>query len=354
MRPNLRRGSETHMNVMFHLFAAALAVAAIPNNAWTSPVVDFYKDKSIRLIISGESGGTYDTDGRMVARHIGKHIPGNPRVVPENMLGASGRVAANYLYNAAPKDGTVVAILQQSVPLGQALGESGISYDASRFNWLGSPVRPDETLVVWHTTGVKTMEDAKKKEVIIGATSPTGMNYLYPKLANELLGTKFKIVTGYPGGTPIMLALERGEVEGRGSNPWSDWKTRKPDWVRDKKIVPLMQMSLFKHPELPNVPLMVDLAPNDTARSVFELVTITGELGRPFLTSPDVPEERVKALRDAFDATMKDPEFLAEAAKMQKEIHPIHWQEMDDLVKRVLSAPQSAKDILKTALKPAG
>ena len=238
------------------------------------------------------------------------------------MLGASGRVAANYLYNAAPKDGTVIAILQQSVALGQALGESGIQYDAARFNWIGSPVRPDETLVVWHTTGVKSIEDAKKKEVIIGATSPTGMNYLYPKLANELLGTKFKIVTGYPGGTPIMLALERGEVEGRGSNPWSDWKASKPDWVKEKKIVPLMQMSLFKHPDLPDVPLMVDLAPNETARAVFELVTITGELGRPFLTAPDVPADRVKALRDAFDATMKDPEFLAEAARTQKKSIP--------------------------------
>ena len=341
-------------SLLFNLFAAALAVAAIPDGAHAESAADFYKDKSIRLIISGESGGTYDTDGRLLAKHIARHIPGNPRVIPENMLGASGRVAANYLYNAAPKDGTVIAILQQSVALGQALGESGIQYDAARFNWIGSPVRPDETLVVWHTTGVKSIEDAKKKEVIIGATSPTGMNYLYPKLANELLGTKFKIVTGYPGGTPIMLALERGEVEGRGSNPWSDWKARKPDWVKEKKIVPLMQMSLFKHPDLPDVPLMVDLAPNETARAVFELVTITGELGRPFLTAPGVPADRVKALRDAFDATMKDPDFLAEAARTQKEIHPIHWEEMDKLVKRVLSAPKEARDILKAALKPAG
>ena len=340
------------MKIAARRFVTALLLAAIPGVAQAQSVADFYKDKSIRVIISGESGGTYDSDGRLLAKHLAKHIPGNPRVIPENMLGASGRVAANYLYNGAPKDGTVIAILQQSVALGQALGESGIQYDAARFNWLGSPVRPDETLVVWHTTGVKTIEDAKKKEVIIGATSPTGMNYLYPRLANELLGTKFKIVTGYPGGTPIILALERGEVEGRGSNPWSDWKTRKPDWVKDKKIIPLMQMSLFKHPDLPNVPLMVDLAPNENARAVFELVTITGELGRPFLTAPNVPVDRVKALRDAFDATMKDPEFLADAARTQKEIHPIHWEEMDQLVKRVLDAPQNAKDYLKAVLKP--
>src|SRR4051812_1434444 len=313
---------------------------------------EFFGRTSMRLIISADPGGSYDQIGRLVSRHLGKHIAGRPRVIPENMLGASGRVAANYMYRVAPQDGSVIAIVQQSIPMGQALGESGIQYDAARFNWIGSPVRPDETLVVWHTTGVRSIEDAKKKEIVIGATSPTGMNYVYPKLANELLGTRFKIVSGYPGGTPIILALERGEVEGRGSNPWSDWKTRKPDWVRDKKIIPLMQMSLFKHPDLPDVPLMVDLAPNETARAVFELVTITGELGRPFLTAPDVPADRVKALRDAFKATMKDPEFLAEAAKTQKEIHPIYSEEMDRLVKRVLSAPKEAKDILKAALKP--
>ena len=286
----------------------------------------------------------------MVSRHIGKHLPGNPRVVPENMLGASGRVAANYMYNAAPRDGSVIAVLQQSVPMGQALGEGGIQYDAARFNWIGSPVRPDETLVVWHTTGVKTIEDAKKKEVIIGATSPTGMNYVYPKLANELLGTKFKIVAGYPGGTPIVLALERGEVEGRGSNPWSEWKATKPEWVREGKIIPIMQMSLFKHPDLPHVPLMIDLAPNENVRTVFELISITGELGRPFLTSPGVPAERVAALREAFARTMDDPDFLADARKVRQEIQLVGWKEMESHVQRVLGASPAAIDLLKAAL----
>ena len=151
-------------SLLFNFFAAALAVAAIPNVSHADSAADFYKDKSIRLIISGESGGTYDTDGRLLAKHMARHIPGNPRIIPENMLGASGRVAANYLYNAAPKDGTVIAILQQSVALGQALSESGIQYDAARFNWIGSPVRPDETLVVWHTTGVKSIETPRKRK----------------------------------------------------------------------------------------------------------------------------------------------------------------------------------------------
>jgi len=326
----------------------ALAATLVPARAQS--VADFYSRTPVRLIISADPGGSYDQIGRLLARHLGRLIPGNPRVVPENMLGASGRVAANYLAHAAPKDGSVIGLIQQSIPMGQALGEGGVQYDAGRFNWLGSPVRLDETLVVWHTTGVRTIEDAKAKPVIIGATSPTGMNYVYPKLANELLGTRFKIVTGYAGGTPIVLALERGEVEGRGSNPWSEWKASKPDWVREGKIVALMQMSLFKHPDLPHVPLMIDLAPDDTVRSIFELVSIVGEIGRPFVTSPGVPPERVAALREAFRLTMADPDFLADAARSHIEIHPILADELDELVRRVLGSPKHAIDLLKSAL----
>ena len=334
-----------------------LAICALMLSASASLAqspADFYARTSVRLVISADPGGSYDQIGRLVSRHLGKHIPSNPRVVPENMLGASGRVAANYLYHAAPKDGSVVGLIQQSIPMGQALGENGIQYDAARFNWLGSPVRLDETLVVWHTAGVRSIDDAKKKEVIIGATSPTGMNYVYPKLANELLGTRFKIVTGYPGGTPIVLALERGEVEGRGSNPWSEWKATKPDWVREGKIIALMQMSLFKHPDLPHVPLMIELAPNETVRSIFELVSITGEIGRPLVASPGVPPERVAAVRDAFRKTMADPELKADAARSHIDIEPIFAEELDALVRRVLSASKGATDLLKAALASKG
>jgi tripartite-type tricarboxylate transporter receptor subunit TctC len=328
----------------------ALAACLWANAGHADAISDFYAGKTVRLIVSADPGGSYDSDARLVARHLGKHIPGNPRIVPENMLGASGRVAANYMYNVAPKDGSVIAVVQQSIPMGQAIGEIGVQYDAGRFNWIGSPVRPDEVLVVWHGTGVRTIEDAKKKEVIIGATSTTGMNYVYPKLANEILGTKFKIVSGYAGATHINLALQRGEVEGRGSNPWSEWKTSYPEWVKEKKIIPLMQMSLFKHRDLPDVPLLVDLAPNEDARAAFRLLSITGELGRPFLAPPGVPADRVAALRQAFAATMADPEFQADAAKMEREIDPILGAELESLVQRALSSPKSATDLLKSAL----
>jgi tripartite-type tricarboxylate transporter receptor subunit TctC len=328
--------------------ALAVIVGAAPGRA--DPVADFYGHTSIRMVISADPGGSYDSDSRLVARYLGRHIPGNPKVVPENMIGASGRLAANYMYRSAPQDGSVIAVVQQSIPMGQAVGESGVQYDAARFNWIGSAVRPDEVLVVWSSTGVRTIEDARNRPVIIGATSPTGMNYVYPKLANELLGTKFKIVTGYAGATHINLALERGEVEGRGSNPWSEWKTAKPEWVRDGKIVPLIQMTLIRHPDLPNVPRLIDLATSADMRTVFELISITGELGRPLLTAPGVPADRVAALRQAFDETMLDPDFLADAAKMEREIHPIPAAELESLVQRQLSAPKSAIDLLKAAL----
>ncbi|HEY3642794.1 MAG TPA: hypothetical protein VGL31_17010 [Xanthobacteraceae bacterium] len=327
-----------------------LASSVWPSVSDADAIADFYARTAIRMVIAADPGGSYDSDARLVARHLGRHIPGNPKIVPENMIGASGRVAANYMYRSAPQDGSVIAAVQQTIPLGQAVGESGIQYDAARFNWIGSPVRPDEVLVVWHSTGVRTIEDAKKRQVIIGATSPTGMNYVYPKLANEFLGTRFKIVTGYAGATHINLAMERGEVEGRGSNPWSEWKTQKPDWVREGKIVPLMQMTLIRHPDLPDVPRLIDLGGNADVRTVFELISISGEIGRPLLTAPGVPAERAAALRQAFIETMLDPEFLGDAAQMERETHPIPGLELQSLVQRELSAPKSAIDLLKAAL----
>jgi len=328
----------------------ALITGGLMGAARAQTVAEFYARTPIRMLITADPGGSYDSNARLVGRHLGKHIPGNPRIVAEQMGGASGRVAANYLYNVAPKDGSVIAIVQQSLPMGQATGETGVQYDAARFNWIGSPILLDDVLIVWHATGVRSMEDAKKKEVIIGATSATGTNYIYPKLTNELLGTKFKIVTGYQGATPIKLALERGEVEGHGSNPWSDWKLTRPDWVRDKKIVPLMQMSLEKHRDLPDVPLLIDLATNPDVKAAFELMSVTADIGRPFVTAPGVPAERVVALRQAFAKTMTDPEFLADAAKANIDIKLVDGHELEALVARVLGSPRSAVALLKSAL----
>jgi tripartite-type tricarboxylate transporter receptor subunit TctC len=328
----------------------ALILGFASSAASAQTAAEFYARTTIRVVIAADPGGSYDNNARLVVRHLGRHIPGSPRLVAEQMVGASGRVAASYLYNVAPKDGSVIALVQQSVPMSQATGESGVQYDAGRFNWIGSPILLDDVLVVWHASGVRSMEDAKKKEVVIGATSPTGTNYVYPKLTNELLGTKFKIVTGYQGAAAIKLAMERGEVEGHGSNPWSDWKVTKPDLVRDKKIIPLMQMSLEKHPDLPDVPLLIDLATNPDVKAVFELMSVTADIGRPFVTAPGVPADRVAALRQGFEKMTKDPDFLADAAKANIDIKLLDGHELEGLVQRVLSSPKSAVELLKSAL----
>jgi tripartite-type tricarboxylate transporter receptor subunit TctC len=332
------------------LIASALMATLLPAAARAQSVAEFYARANLRLIVAADPGASYDSDARLVARHLSKHLPGNPKITIENMLGASGRIAANFLYNLAPRDGSVIGAVQQSIPLAQLIGDTGVQYDAAAFSWIGSPVRPDEVIVVWHTTGVRSIEDAKKKEVVIGATTPTGMNYVYPKLVKEFLGARFKIVTGYHGAMQINLALERGEVEGRGSNPWAEWKTARPDWVRDGKIVPILQMTLTKRGDLPDVPRLIDLAPTPEIRSVFEVMSITADIGRPLLIPPGVPADRVAALRQAFDETVTDPEFLADAAQMEREISPVKGTELQGLVRRVLDTPKPSVELLKTAL----
>jgi tripartite-type tricarboxylate transporter receptor subunit TctC len=323
---------------------------ALPRHGVAETVAEFYGRTGVRLLITADPGGSYDTNARLVGRHLGRHIPGSPRLLLEQMPGASGRIGANYLYNIAPKDGSLIALVQQSVPMAQVTGESGVQYDASRLNWIGSPILLDDVLVVSHAAGVHSIEDAKKKSIVVGATTPTGTNYIYPKLTNELIGTRFRIVTGYHGAIAIKLAMERGEVEGHGSNPWSDWKISRPDWVKEKKIVPLMQMSLEKHRDLPDVPRLVDLATTADVQAVFELMSVTADIGRPFVAPPGVPADRLAALRRAFAETMTDPEFLADAKKTNIEIRFVSGEELHGMVERVLTSPRNAVALLKSAL----
>lgn len=331
--------------------AASIAILALcVTPAAANTVADFYKGVTIRMMIGVAVGGSYDTMGRLVSRHIGRHIPGNPRIQVENMPGASGRVAANWAATLAARDGSVLIAAQESLPLGQAMGEAGVRYDAAKFHWIGNPTDPISVLAVWHSSGVTSIDDAKRIEVTIGATSATGTNYLIPKMINDLVGTKFKIITGYSGGNAIDIALERGEVQGRGSNPWSDYKRRKPEWVSSGKIIPLVQMTLSKHPDLAKVPRLVDLANDEMSARVFELYSVTSAIGRPIFTPPDVPAERVAALRAAFDATMKDPEFLADAERSREDIDPVPGVELQKLVERVLATPTDTVEKLKLAL----
>jgi tripartite-type tricarboxylate transporter receptor subunit TctC len=324
---------------------------ALAGPAAAQTVEEFYKGKTIDLVISFTAGGGYDAYARLMARHIGDHIPGKPTIVPRNMPGGGGRVAGNYLYNVARKDGTVLAVIDQSLALEQARGDKTIQFDAVKFNWIGNPAAENNTTVTWHTSPVKTIEDAKKQEVPIGATG-NNTSAQFPKAMNALVGTKFKVVYGYPGGNDINLAMERGEVAGRGSNSWGSWKGTRPDWIRDKKINILVQIGLKKTADLPDVPLLMDLASNPEDKAVLRLLSSPTAIGRPLLAPPGVPADRVKALRAAFDAMLKDPAFIEEAKKQNLDIEPVPGEELQQIVAEIAGAPKASIDRLNEIIGP--
>jgi tripartite-type tricarboxylate transporter receptor subunit TctC len=318
--------------------AALLAVAGLmAPDAQADAVSDFYRGKTVNVLIGVGAGGEYDLQARLVAKHIGRHIPGNPSVVPQNMTGASGLKMQNYLYVQAPRDGTYIGMSQNAFPAAQAAGLPGIQFDAAKFAWLGAIAPVVETMTVWHTSGIASIDDARKRETIAGATSRGAITYIYAAMMNELFGTRFKIVTGYNGGNEINLAMERGEVDAR-NNTWSSWKTTKPMWLAEKKINIIAQAGP-RAPDL-DAPSVEQFAKTTEDRRVIELVVSGTQLGRPLFITPGVPEERVKALRAAFDATMKDPEFLAEAASLNYEVAPVGGETLQKIVEKVLATPQ--------------
>jgi tripartite-type tricarboxylate transporter receptor subunit TctC len=309
----------------------------------------FYKGKQIDFIIGYTPGGGYDTYARLVARHIGQFIPGNPSIVARNMPGGGSRVAAGYMFRIAPKDGTVLATADQSLALQQAVGDKTIQFDTTKFNYIGNPSAENNTTAVWATSGITSIEDATKKEVPMGATGGSTSSQ-YPKVMNALLGTKFKIILGYPGGNDINLAMEKGEVAGRGSNSWASWKATRPDWLANKKINILVQIGLTKAHDLPNVPLLIDLAKNDADRAVLRLLSAPATIGRPIFTTPDVPAERVKALREAFEKTMKDPAFLEDAGRAKLDLDPVSGEELQKIVTEIMTTPKETADRLSSII----
>ena len=305
--------------------------------AQAQSVAEFYRGKTVNVLIGVGVGGEYDLQARLVARHIGKHIPGNPLVVPQNMTGAGGIKMANFLFTQAARDGTNIGMLGNNFPATQAVGGQGVQFDAVKFLWLGSMAAVVETMAVWHTAGVKTIDDLRSKEIIAGASGRGAITYIYPSMMNEFLGTKFKLVTGYEGGNQINLAMERGEVQAR-NNTWSSWKATKPIWVRDKLINVIAQAGP-RASDL-DAPSVEELAKTPDDRKLIELVTSGTHLGRPMATTPDVPADRLAALRAAYRATMTDPEFRADATKAGFEIAPVYGEDMQKIVERIMSTPK--------------
>jgi tripartite-type tricarboxylate transporter receptor subunit TctC len=319
------------------LVCGAIALAMGGGTAQADAIADFYRGKTVNVLIGVGVGGEYDIQARLVARHIGKHIPGNPTVVAQNMTGAGGLKMLNYLYTVAPRDGTSIGMIQNAFPAMQAIGREGVQYDAAKMSWLGTIAPVVETMAVWHAAKVNSIDDARKREVIAGASGRGAITFTYPALMNELFGTKFKIVTGYTGGNQINLAMERGEVEAR-NNTWSSWKATKAAWLKENKIAIIAQAGP-KAPDL-DAPSIEDMTKSPEDRQLVELIMSGTQFGRPMTTNAGVPAERVAALRAAFAATMKDPEFLAEAAKLNFEVRPVLGEAMQRIVEKVLATPK--------------
>jgi tripartite-type tricarboxylate transporter receptor subunit TctC len=331
---------------MFAGWTALLAaLGASPAQADT--VAEFYRGKTINVYIGVNVGGGYDFEARLLARFMKAHIPGNPTLVPQNMIGAGGIKMANFLYSIAPQDGTAIGMFPNTLIAVQAVGTEGAQYDANRFSWLGTMSTSPLTFTVWHTTGVRTIEEARRRELVVAASNKGAITYTFPRMLNEFLGFKLKIVSGYQGNSTMVVAMERGEVDGV-SNTWDSWKSLNPAWIAEKKINLILQTEP-KSKELA-IPSVLELARNEDDRKVMALIVSGDALGKPLATAPNVPAERVKALRDAFDATIKDPEFIKAATAARIDINPISGVALQDAVQNVLATPKNLIDRAKAII----
>jgi tripartite-type tricarboxylate transporter receptor subunit TctC len=312
---------------------AALGCLLLAMPASQAQTPSFAK-KTVNIYIANTAGGSYDLYGRLIARHLGNHLPGNPAVVANNMPGGGGIVAANYLYQVAPKDGTAMAVLIETVAVEQALQEPTVKYDAAKFTWIGRVASSVNIHFQWHTSKVQSIEDAFKYETTVAGAGPGNLSEIVPKILDGAIGTKFKVISGYPASNEAMIAMERGEVEGH-SSTYDSVKAVHPDWITDKRVNIVVQYSLRRHPELADVPTTVELARNEEQRGILTAVASAAEIGKFILSTPGVPTDRVTALRRAFDAMVKDDEFIAEAQKLRIELLPLAGEELQQIVRSV-------------------
>lgn len=319
------------------LTAATAALAGLSALAQTP--AEFYKGKQIHLIVGSDPGGGYDTYARTLARHLERHLPGKATLLVQNMQGAGGVVATNWLYNIAAKDGTYIGMPQRGTPFLAFFGKKGPSFDPVKFNWLGSLNNETGVITLWHTVPVKTIAQAMKTEVLIGGSGPNDTE-TYPALMNNTIGTKFRIISGYPSTTGITLAMERGEVQGL-SQSWSSFKSEKPEWVRENKLTILVQISNTKHPDLPNVPTVMEFVKDPEHKAIWNIMLAQKAMGRPFAAPPGVPKDRVQALRAAFMATSKDPAFIADMEKQGRELLPVSGEEIQKMLEEVGNQPKA-------------
>jgi tripartite-type tricarboxylate transporter receptor subunit TctC len=330
---------------MRHWIKASLigAVLAMPltgaAQAQSNSVADFYRGKTINMIVGYSAGGGYDIYARLIAPYLTKHLPGNPSVVVQNMDGAGSLKATNYLYNVAPKDGTAIGTFGRGLAMEPLIGGAGTQFDATKFTWLASGTNELGVFVVWHTSPIKTWDDMLTKEFTVGGEGSGSDPDIYAALLKNLFGVKLKLISGYPGTSEVTLALERGEVDGRASWSWSSLKSTKSNWINDKLVRFPVQLGTVRNPDLPDVPTILDFAKTEKQQQIVKLILSRQVMGRPFAAPPGVPEDRKQALRKAFDDSFKDPEFLAEAKKRKMDVNPVSGADIEKLVAEVYATP---------------
>jgi len=329
--------------------AAALLVA-VSSSAGAQSAEPFFKGKVINFYIGFAPGGTYDYYSRLFARFIGKHIPGNPTVVPQNVPGAGSFQAANFIFAVAPKDGTALGMITQTVAIEDALHSPGVQYRAAEFNWIGRMSAVLELHFTWKTSKAKTMADAMEHEIPIAGTGPGSPSQAYPKLLNALAGTRFKIISGYPGSTQGMMAMERGEVDGALTS-WNTLNRTKKDWLDNRQINLLVQYSYQRHPDIADVPTMIEIGKTPEARQIFAFFISGATIGRSIVAPPGLPPDRLRTLREAFDAMLKDPELLAEIEKTGLEFAPGSGDELTKLIQDTTSTTREVVERTKTILR---
>ena len=314
-------------------------LAGLPAVVHAADVSDFYRGKTVNIVIGYSAGGGYDIFARLLALHLGRHIPGSPLVVPQNMPGAGSRKAGMFLYNVAPKDGTTIGTIGRNEPIAPLIEEDA-RFDGTRFNWIGSIADDDSICLAWHTAPVKSWQDMQTSELTVGALAPGDNTVTIPLALRNLFGAKIKLVKGYPGTNDLFLALERGEVAGACGVSWRPIMTQRRDWIAGKKINVLVEVALEKDPSLGDTPLITQFVRDDEQLKTLSLLIASQAMARPFLAPPGIPEDRKQALRQAFDETMQDPQFLADAEKAALYVHPMKGSQIDALLKNLYATPK--------------
>ena len=326
------------------LALAAVSTAFLAAPAHADSVAEFYKGKTVTLIAGYSAGGGFDLYARVIANYLGKHIPGQPRIVVQNMPGAGSLRAASHVYNVAPKDGTIISLTRAPV-IAPLLGSAGgAAFDVTKFTWLGSGASDLTVCALLGNPKIRSMADAMQHPFTLGGLGPGSDEDMYTKILRKLLGFKAQLVSGYPGGAEMVLAVERGELDGRCGWAWSSIKISRPEWIKDKRIKVLSVLALERSPELPDVPAIMEFVKAERHKQIFRFVLNAQTLGRPFVAPPGIPEDRATALRKAFDDTMKDPAYLAEMAAKKLDVGPIRWQAIGTLLKDFYATPQDVVD----------